>query len=173
LTDTDRSWTLYDILGVEPDAPPEKIRAIYRLRSREAYPHREGIGDEELQKQLNEAYGILKDPEKRRDYNEQMRLPANPRPLKPGKPSYQEIRVSNQHANRPVSYTFSRWEPCSRCWGEGCTRCRGRGKTLEAASLTVTIPPGASRHLIEGQGIITEPGGSRGDLILYVIWQKR
>jgi DnaJ-class molecular chaperone len=170
LTDNVQSWTLYDVLGVEPDAPPDKIRAIYRLRSREAYPRREGVGNEELQKQINEAYAILKDPDKRRGYNEQMRLPLNPRPLKPGKPSYQEIRVDRQHANQPIPYTFSRWEPCGRCWGEGCRYCQGRGKTQEVVNLTVTIPTGVSRHLVEGQGVIIEPGGNRGDLILYVVW---
>ena len=81
MTDRFQNGTLYDILGVEPDAPPEKIKAIFRLRSREVYPRREGVGNEELQKQLNEAYEILKDPDKRREYNEQTRLPTTPHKL--------------------------------------------------------------------------------------------
>jgi DnaJ-class molecular chaperone len=165
--------TLYDVLGVEPNAPVEKIRAIYRWRSRQTYPRSPGVGNEELQKQLNGAYNILQDPEKRREYNEKMGLPLKPRPLKPGKPTYQEISVDTQDANRPISYVFTRWEPCSRCWGEGCTRCQGRGKTLETVRLCVTVPAGVSQFLVEGQGTMTEPGSSRGDLILYVIWEDK
>lgn len=162
--------TLYDVFGVEPNAPAEKIRAIYRLRSREAHPDREN-GNEELQKLLNDAYKILRDPEKRREYNEQMGLPLSPRSIKPGRPAYQEIEVCHQQANQPLSFTFTRWEPCGRCWGEGCTHCQGKGKVLETVNLAVTIPASVSQHLVERQGRITEPGGSRGDLILYVIWR--
>jgi DnaJ-class molecular chaperone len=163
-------YTLYDILGVEPKAPAEKIRAIYRLRTRETYPRRPGVGNEEVQKQLNEAYEILKDPDKRRAYNEQMGLPLSPRSLKPGRTIFQEIEIATQSTNRPISYTFSRWEPCPRCWGEGCSRCRGKGKTRETVNLAVTIPPDVSQVLVEGQGAVGEPGGNRGDLILYVVW---
>lgn len=170
MTDGVWGYTLYGVLGVEPDAPAEKIKAIYRLRSRENYPRREGVGNEDLQKQLNEAYRTLRDPEKRQAYNQEMGLPTDPRPLKPGKPIYQEIRLDSQSANQPVPYTFSRWEPCPRCWGEGCSRCHHKGKRLETVTLTVTVPPGASQVLVEGQGAMAEPGGRRGDLILYVVW---
>lgn len=165
-----RTW--YDILGVEPDAPVRKIRAIYRLRSREAYPRRPGVGNEELQKHLNEAYQILKDPKRRKAYNELLGLPTKPRALKMGKPIYEEITVSSDRKaqSQHVPYTFSRWEPCSRCWGEGCPRCQGKGKTQETVSLTVTIPSNASQVIVAGQGAVSEPGGSRGDLILYVVW---
>ena len=161
--------TLYDILGVEPDAPIEKIRAVYRLRSKETYPRSPGVGDEELQKQINGAYDILQDPEKRQEYNRQLGLPK-PRSLKPGQPIYEEISVSLETKANQIPVSLSRWEPCNRCWGEGCTGCQGQGKRLETISLTVTISPGVSQVVVEGQGAITEPGGSRGDLILYVVW---
>jgi DnaJ-class molecular chaperone len=161
--------TLYDILGVEPNDPLEKIRAIYRLRTREAHPDRGG-GNGQLQMLLNEAYEILSDPEKRRKYNERMGLSLKPRPIKPGKPTYQEILVTPQNAGQPIPYRFKRWEPCSRCWGQGCTYCRGKGKTLETVTLTVTIPVGVAQILVENQGAKTEPGGTQGDLILYVVW---
>jgi DnaJ-class molecular chaperone len=170
LTDRVFDYTLYDILGVEPDAPVQKIRTIYRLRSKEIYPRRPGVGDEELQKQLNRAYAILKDPQKRREYNDQIGLRAQPRSLKPGRTTYQEIVVRRQDAHQPIPYTFKRWEPCHQCWDEGCARCRGKGKTLETIRLTVTIPIGVSQLLVEGQGVRAEPGGRRGDLMLYVIW---
>jgi DnaJ-class molecular chaperone len=170
LTEAVFGRTLYDIFGVEPNAPIEKIRAFYRLKSREAHPDREN-GNEELQKLLNDAYEILRDPKKRKQYNQQMGLPLKPRAIKPGGPAYQEIEVSRKDANQPISYTFSRWEPCGRCWGEGCNHCQGRGKIPETVTLTVIIPVGVSQYLVEGQGRIAEPGGSRGDLVLYVIWK--
>lgn len=164
--------TLYDILGVEPNAPPQKIKAIYQLRSRETYPRRPGVGNEELQKDLNRAYNILKDPQKRREYNEQIGLRSQPRSLKTGKPMYQEIVLNHQDANQPIPYTFKRWEPCPRCWGEGCIFCQNKGKRPETITLTVAIPAGISQYWIKGQGIASEPGSSRGDLILYVVWKE-
>jgi curved DNA-binding protein CbpA len=86
------------------------------------------VGNEELQKQLNVAYEILRDSDKRKEYNQLLGLPLNPRSLRAGKPSYQEIQVDTQAANQPVSYTFFRWEPCERCWGEGCRYC-GAGQS--------------------------------------------
>ena len=167
----DRSGhTLYDVFGVEPNAPAEKIQAIFRLRTQQAHPDRKN-GNGDLQKLLNEAYAILRDPDKRREYNEQLGLPLTPRSLKPGKTMYGEIELSRQEANQPTSFSFTRWEPCSRCWGEGCHRCQHKGKVRQTVTLPVSVPAGVSQHLVEGQGGRTEPGGTRGDLVLYVIWR--
>lgn len=162
--------TLYEVFGVESNAPAEKIQAIFRLRTQQAHPDREN-GNGDLQKLLNEAYAILKDPEKRREYNEQMGMPLKPRSLKPGKTVYGEISLDRQEANQPTPYSFTRWEPCSRCWEEGCPRCQHKGKTRQTVTLTVTVPEGVSQHLVENQGKIAEPGGKRGDLVLYIIWK--
>lgn len=163
----------YDLLGIEPNAPAEKIKAIYRLRSKDAYPRREGVGNEELQKQLNQAYEILKDPEKRREYNQQMGLPLKLRALKPGYPIYEEVQITPHDGQAiDVPFDFSRWEPCRRCWGDGCHHCQGKGKILEKVSLMLSIPAGVSQVLVAGQGIMSEPGGSRGDLIVYVVSKR-
>jgi DnaJ-class molecular chaperone len=160
----------YDLLAIEPNAPPEKIKAIYRLRSRQAHPDRSG-GNEEWQKKLNAAYEVLSDPEKRREYNDNLGLPTRSRPLKPGQPIYAEIQVKCHNQTQDVPFEFKRWEPCARCWGEGCPRCRGKGKTLETVTLTVTIPASVSQVVVESQGTMAEPAGSRGDLVLYVVWR--
>jgi len=161
--------TLYDILGLEPDAPPQKIQAIYRLRSRSAYPRRPGEGSPILQQQLNEAYRILRNPDLRADYNARMGLPLHPRSLRPGSAVYTEVKINNASAPQTVSHTFARQEPCPRCWGEGCNRCAQKGHTQETVSLDVEIPPFVSEILIEGSGKQSEPGGRRGDLIIYII----
>ena len=160
--------TWYDVLGVEPDAPTEKIKALYRLRTKLVHPDL-NAGNDVPQKLLNEAYEVLGDPDKRKEYNQQAGFPT-PRKTKPGKPTYQEIQVNSQQANQPIFYSFRRWEPCDRCWGEGCSRCQYKGKTLETVNLTVSVPVGVSQMVIGSQGTRVEPGGSRGDLILYVIW---
>jgi DnaJ-class molecular chaperone len=169
LTENILNPTYYDLLGVEPNAPVEKIRAIYRLRSRQVHPDR-GDGDEERQKQLNGAYGVLSDPEKRREYNQRLGLPVKPRALKSGQPIYEEIQVDKHNQTRQVPFNFTRWEPCWRCWGEGCHHCQGKGKTLEQVGLIASVPAGVSQVVVERQGARTEPGGTRGDLILYVVW---
>jgi DnaJ-class molecular chaperone len=172
LTEGTSDPTYYDLLGIEPNAPAEKIKVIYRLRSRQNHPDR-SHGNEERQKQLNGAYEILSDPEKRKEYNERLGLQVTPRPLKPGQTIYEEIQLENRSQTSQVAFSFNRWDPCRRCWGEGCQRCQGRGRTLEAVNLTVTVPAGVSQVVVKGQGARSEPGGSRGDLILYVIWKDK
>ncbi|MEO6652214.1 MAG: J domain-containing protein, partial [Ilumatobacteraceae bacterium] len=61
--------TLYDVLGVAPDAPPERIRAAYRERARLHHPdHRAGRRDG-VMADLNEAYRVLGDPGRRLQYD--------------------------------------------------------------------------------------------------------
>jgi DnaJ-class molecular chaperone len=168
LTENLFGLTYYDLLGVEPNAPDGKIKAFYRLRSLEVHPDRAN-GNEERQKQLNEAYETLSDPEKRREYNENLGLPIRIRRLKPGQPVYEEIQVDKRDHSRPILFEFSRWEPCSRCWGNGCRHCRDKGKTLEDVRITVNVPNGVSQVVVPGQGARSEPGGSRGDLVLYIV----
>jgi DnaJ-class molecular chaperone len=68
-----------------------------------------------------------------------------------------------------MEYTFYRQEPCGRCWGEGCDACQKRGHMQAKIKLPVKVRPGLDQILIEKQGAAAEPGGPRGDLILYVV----
>jgi curved DNA-binding protein CbpA len=61
----------YELLGVGPDASAEEIRRAYHRLAFQCHPDRSGGGDEanrEMQ-ELNEAYAILSDPIRRRDYD--------------------------------------------------------------------------------------------------------
>jgi DnaJ-class molecular chaperone len=59
----------YDILGITPAAPLEIVSAVYRAWMKALKMHPDLGGDEELAKQLNEAYDMLKDPERRAGYD--------------------------------------------------------------------------------------------------------
>ncbi|OPY77950.1 MAG: Chaperone protein DnaJ [Syntrophorhabdus sp. PtaU1.Bin058] len=61
----------YEILGVEKDAGPGEIKAAYRRLAFQYHPDRnKGDGRAvEKMKELNEAYAVLSDPEKRRRYD--------------------------------------------------------------------------------------------------------
>lgn len=63
MTNTD----YYNILGVERNATAEAIKTAYRKLARQHHP--DAGGDEEKFKQLNQAYEVLKDKDKRHNYD--------------------------------------------------------------------------------------------------------
>lgn len=63
---------LYEILGVASDATEEEIKKAYRKLARKYHPD-VNPGDKEAEerfKEISEAYDILSDPKKRREYDE-------------------------------------------------------------------------------------------------------
>ena len=61
----------YQILGLDKNAPPQKIKEAYRRLALQYHPDRnkENPAALEMMKELNEAYAVLSDPRKRRDYD--------------------------------------------------------------------------------------------------------
>lgn len=59
----------YEILGVDRNASEEEIKHAYRKMSRKYHPDLTGPENEEKYKEINSAYDVLIDPEKRRMYD--------------------------------------------------------------------------------------------------------
>ncbi len=59
----------YKILGVNKDASPEEIKKAYYQLAHKYHPDKAG-GDEKKFKEINEAYQVLSDPQKRQQYDQ-------------------------------------------------------------------------------------------------------
>ena len=61
----------YEILGVPKNASSEDIKSAFRKLARQYHPDvsKEANAEEKF-KEINEAYGVLSDPEKRRRYDQ-------------------------------------------------------------------------------------------------------
>jgi len=150
----------YDVLGVSEGATEEEVKSAYRKLAMKHHPdqNRENPEADKMFKEVNEAYEILSDSEKRQKYDH-VRKHGNSR--NPGFASVEDIidgfmRQANQASTRGqditvgVSCTFEETitgtkktvsyasnKVCSACNGEGlkknarkakCTRCNGQGQ---------------------------------------------
>lgn len=72
--------THYDNLKVTEDAPQEVIRAAYRALCLKHHPDLCGGGPQAQRRMqmLNEAYGVLSDPQKRADYDGMLHRQRHP-----------------------------------------------------------------------------------------------
>lgn len=79
----------YAVLHVRPDAPPEIIRASYRVLMQQLGAHPDLGGDHGYAQLINEAYAVLKDPGRRRAYDKARQAMAArpPESAKPEEPA--------------------------------------------------------------------------------------
>lgn len=62
------SQNLYETLGVKPDATPDQLKAARRKHARALHPDRDN-GDAKKMADVNAAYEVLSDPERRAQYD--------------------------------------------------------------------------------------------------------
>jgi curved DNA-binding protein CbpA len=67
--DTDKDY--YATLGLTPSADAVVIRAAYRALAQRYHPDKAGSSDNARMAEINEAYEILSDPQKRAEYDRQ------------------------------------------------------------------------------------------------------
>jgi curved DNA-binding protein CbpA len=67
--------THYDTLGIEQNADEETIKKVYRRLAKKYHSDKNDC-DDEVMKNVNVAYEILSDPEKRAAYDKSLRLAA-------------------------------------------------------------------------------------------------
>ena len=68
----------YKVLGVDDKATPDELKKAYRALAKKYHPDVNG-GDRKASerfKQVGEAYGVLSDPAKRKQYDQMRRLGA-------------------------------------------------------------------------------------------------
>jgi len=74
------NFDYYETLSVSTDASAEEIKKAYRKLALETHPDRNpgDTGAEERFKKINEAYGVLSDPDKRVQYDQYRRVGYQP-----------------------------------------------------------------------------------------------
>jgi DnaJ-class molecular chaperone len=163
----------YQILGVGYDDPPAKIKARFRLLALTMHPDLPSHPSPEAFSRIVKAYRVLKEGQARARYNAEIGLQVKPRRLRAGYDLYQRMRLDRAHGLQGGAYPlkFRRDEPCPLCWGSGCFRCNGYGQVTTQVEASVWVPRNtvtARTLLVAGEGGQSEPGGSRGNLVVYV-----
>jgi molecular chaperone DnaJ len=171
----------YVILGVTSDASVEEIKAAFRRRAREVHPDRSGFESGPFL-EVQEAYGVLSDPERRRRYDGHgdaapaRRRPWGPAPeplrAGPGAREFHDISLVNSFE----SYRPSFDELFDRLWSNFALFQRPKSERLENLTVEVTVSAeearrgGRMRILIPGRGTCAACGG-RGAVGPYACWR--
>src|SRR5579863_623414 len=73
------SINYYDLLQINPRAEIETIERVYRIMAARYHPDNKQTGDADRFRQLTEAYEMLRDPARRKEYDRQLEVnPAGP-----------------------------------------------------------------------------------------------
>jgi curved DNA-binding protein len=189
----------YEALGVPRDASLDQIKKAYRKLAREHHPDvsKTGGGSEARFKEVAEAYATLKDPEKRKAYDELGRRP-------PGQEFTPPPQWEQHFGTRAGGFGDIDLEELLASFGAGRGAARGgqrgprpvdgrdyetvvtlgledahRGTTVNlevgegegARTLEIKIPPGVAdgqKLRLKGKGGKGRNGGADGDIYLHL-----
>lgn len=182
----------YDILGVSKSASQDEIKKAFRKLAQKHHP--DAGGDEETFKQINEAYAVLSDPQKKAQYDRFGTVDGNPfagysggNPFGGGGGGFNWGDIFGNmangdgafgsnwdfHVNRSVkgkdlqaSIQLSFDEAFKGCSKKVSIRIPSTG---EAETVTVNVPAGAvdgGKMRFRGKGEYGSGGGKRGDLVV-------
>jgi molecular chaperone DnaJ len=146
----------YVILGVTADASREDIRAAFRRRALELHPDRSGLDSSPFQ-DLQEAYSVLGDPERRRRYDRdykplaaaRSRGESPPEPLverrSRGEP-FRSVQPGRGFREVALAESFETYLPSfdelfERFWGNFEKASRPKAETLENLTVEVVLDP--------------------------------
>jgi len=71
------------MLGIPRSADAEAIRTAYRAQAKQLHPDLSEGPSNEVFRRLQEAYDVLRDPERRAHYDDTLARPAARRPIRP------------------------------------------------------------------------------------------
>lgn len=177
----------YFILNVATNASAEEIKSAYRRRVKELHPDYFGE-DSAPFRELQEAYSVLGDPQKRRDYDLEFfaeRIPVEIRRgyrkgrdiVEPFQPSAQRTAFQEVFLRSSFdTYSTSFDEIFDRLWRNFTGETPPKSERIE--SLTVDIPLSAEQAARGGQVKVMVPGralcstcGGRGGVMGLVCWR--
>lgn len=121
----------YDILGVKNNSTQEEIKKAYRDLSKKYHPDKnKEPGAEDMFKKINEAYSVLKDEQKRKEYDDELS----------GRNRHFEFRFNNQHFRQMYSDVNT---IMNVTLDEAYYGCKKRIR-VGAKMYNVSIPPGVT-----------------------------
>ena len=147
---------LYEVLGVSETATQDEIKKAFREKSKTSHPDKGG--NEEEFKKINNAYSVLSDEGKRREYDNQKNNPfgnfgggfgGDPfdmfnnffgggfRQQKTVNDKIIDVKIGavDSYTGKNINFNFTRNIKCEPCNGKGgdrhtCGTCNGQGFTV-------------------------------------------
>lgn len=151
----------YLILGVTSEASLDEIKAAFRRRARELHPDVSGLESEPFL-EVQEAYAVLADPERRRRYDRELAAVARRRrtravraepmvaarppaePLRSVEPARELIEVSLLDPAATFHPSFE--ELFARFWSNFESITRPKAERLESLTVEVVLTPEEARR---------------------------
>jgi DnaJ-class molecular chaperone len=180
----------YLILGVAASASADEIKSAFRRRARELHPDTSGLESSPFL-EVQEAYGVLSDPERRREYDAKAvsrvrRQPWGPsaEPLVPPRRApepFGAVTSASGFHDLGLASEFAEYHPSfdemfDRLWSNFESLTRPKSESVESLTLEVVIGPqdarsgGHVRVRIPARATCPSCGG-RGAVGPYACWR--